>query len=268
MSDRGILTFRGLLICAITMLVGGRSLDAREWRHFKPSLRSQVQVLSQSSAQELLTELCTSEVRQVAKIGLECPVRPLGRAFTDMGDHFHPEGVIFGHFLGAASEDAVVSGWGLESHPDRWGGTLLLSRRDGKWKPQWYKSALITNACEKVGLPDERELLVCEDEDGGMGHTFHDLSVVDLRAPQDFQHNPPIAQAHAFDDSCTAQRQSMDPVVWSADRRSFSVVIRTPHWDKYNLDFCRDSTTEVRRPPVIRRLRFVVTPEGLKPAAR
>jgi hypothetical protein len=37
--------------------------------------------------------------------------RKLGRAFSDIVDAtFHPEGIIYGHFLSATSEDAVVSG--------------------------------------------------------------------------------------------------------------------------------------------------------------
>lgn len=249
-------------VAVFMMLSGGPSLEAREWRHYQPSLRSQVAPLSEASAQRLLSELCTGAVLSVPKIGLECPVRSLGAAFTDIGSRFHSQGVIFGHFLGPASEDAVVSGWSEETHPARWGGTLLLSRRNGVWKPLWYKSAVITRSCEKFSRLDQRELLLCEDEDGGMGHTFHELYVVDLLDARDFQHNPALARAHSFNDGCIEQRQQMDTVAWSADRKSLSVVIRTPHWER--LPHCPDPSARGKRPPVIQRLRFGLTERGLR----
>jgi hypothetical protein len=41
------------------------------------------------------------------------------------------DGFLFGHFLSATSEDALISGGGAEGHPDLWGGTLLLTRMMG-----------------------------------------------------------------------------------------------------------------------------------------
>ena len=136
----------------------------------------------------------------------------------------------------------------------------MLTRRQAKWMARWYKSALITNACEKVSTPNSRDLLLCEDEDGGMGHAFHDLYVVDLLHPADFQHNTPIAQAHAFDVACILQQQIMEPVIWAPGRIGFSVVIRTLRWEKS--DGCGDLTGRDRRPPTVQRLRFEVTTAG------
>ena len=62
----------------------------------------------------------------------------LGPAFSDIVDpEFHPEGVIYGHFLSATSEDAVVSGWSAETNPYLWNSTLLLTKGSGTWKPLW-----------------------------------------------------------------------------------------------------------------------------------
>ena len=75
---------------ALVLLLCGRSLQARGWRHFQPSLRSQVQVLNSASAQRLLSGVCLDSVRHVAKIGLECSVNPTLGVFRDAGSQFHP----------------------------------------------------------------------------------------------------------------------------------------------------------------------------------
>jgi len=43
----------------------------------------------------------------------------------------------------------------------------------------------VVDSCEKVALPDHREILLCEYEDGGMGHAFHYLYTVDFEHPSD-----------------------------------------------------------------------------------
>jgi hypothetical protein len=92
--------------------------------------------------------------------------------------------VIYGHFLGPSSEDAALAGWGGETHPAFWGGTLLLTKRDGEWQPVWYKHAVITRYCQKAKASTGRDILLCEEEDGGMGHSYHVLYVVDFTTPK------------------------------------------------------------------------------------
>ncbi|MCC7155606.1 MAG: hypothetical protein IT161_13605 [Bryobacterales bacterium] len=123
----------------------------------------------------MLAAFCETPVRAVK--GLDtCTARLLGPGFSNIVDRtFHPKSVVFGHFLGPDSDDAAVGGSSTEGHPERFGGTLLLSRRGGVWTPIWYRRALIIGSCEKVALPDRREILLCEYEDGGMGHAFHYL---------------------------------------------------------------------------------------------
>ena len=93
------------------------------------------------------------------------------------------EGLLPGHFLSPTSDDMVVSGHGAETHPSRYGGTLLLTRTQGVWKPVWYRSGLITFHCHRINLTTGRQVLLCEDTDGGMGHFFHNVYVVDLASP-------------------------------------------------------------------------------------
>ena len=82
------------------------------------AIASGVRTLSEAKATAILSDSCTDAMRRVEGIGLTCSTRNLGPAFSDIVDaEFHPEGVIYGHFLSADSEDAVVSGWSAETHP-------------------------------------------------------------------------------------------------------------------------------------------------------
>jgi hypothetical protein len=198
----------------------------------------------------------------VGKIGATCSVRALGPNFKDIVDStFQPQGVVFGHFLGPDSDDAAVSGWSAETHPYRWGGTLLLTKRNGAWKPLWYKSALITRSCEKVAMPDRRDILLCEDEGGGMGHQLHYLYAVDLKRRHDSRENL-LIQAVSFSDGCTAQSQVMDPIVWRDGDRDFSVVVRTTEWRRVSATPCNGVVS--RRPPVNVQTDFEVDRDGIK----
>jgi len=210
----------------------------------------------------LLRAFCEAEPKVVAGIGLECRVRALDPAFNDIIDNtFHPVGVTFGHFLGPASEDAAVNGWSAETHPYRWGGTLLLTKRDAKWKPLWYKSALIVHSCEKMATPDSREILLCEDEDGGMGHRLHYLYAVDLRHPADLGKTL-LTRAESFEDSCTVQQQIMDAVHWMDQHRGFSVTVRTTEWRRGSVTDCWGIVAT--RPPSSVRLQFAVANDGVQ----
>lgn len=239
-------------------------LDSHEWRWFKPSLKSQVQKLAAPEASRLLQDFCNAEIKPVAGIGLTCSVHVSGSAFADIVDsEFHPEGAIFGHFLGPDSDDATVSGWSAETHPRHWGGTLLLTKQNAKWIPQWYKSALIVHSCEKMATPEKREILLCEDEDGGMGHQLHYLYAVDLKHPADLSENL-LAEAESFSDGCIVQQQVMDPVHWTDQNKAFSVVIRTTEWRRLSTAPCNGIVA--KRPPASLHFQFVAADDGVRNA--
>jgi hypothetical protein len=236
------------------------SASCQEWNTYKPSLRSQMAQLDRAKAASLLSTFCVSLTD--TEHGLTCKTGRLGPAFADIGgNEFQPQSVIFGRFLDSTAENAVISGSSHESHPDHWGGTLLLTRGDGNWKPVWYKSALITRSCEKAERPDGREILICEWEDGGMGHRIHILDAIDLRhASAD---TPPLAVADSFDsDFCTGQQQRMDAIHFGIDRRSFSTVLRTPEWEVIPEGHC--GPQRPKRPKLSVRMEFEITNEGIR----
>ena len=207
----------------------------------------------------MLQAFCSADVKVVPGVGLTCPVRSLGGKFADIVDNtFHPEGVIFGHFLGPESDDAAVSGWSAETHPSRWGGALLLTKRSGKWLPLWYKSALIVHSCEKMATPGSRDILLCEDEDGGMGHQLHYLYAVDFRHPVE----SPLAEAESYRDGCAVQQQVMDPVDWTNEKRAFSVIIRTTEWRRLAAMPCNGIAA--KRPPSNVQIEFVAEKDGVR----
>lgn len=238
------------------------SLNASEWRYFTPILSSQTRSLNNGEANELLASFCRTPLHFVNGVGPTCSTRELSKAFSDVTDQtFHPKGVIFGHFLGADTDDAAVSGWSAETHPYLWGATLLLSKRGGVWVPIWYRSAIIIDSCERVALPDRREILLCEDEDSGMGHALHYLYTVDFEHPADIRQTL-LATANSFSDDCVQQTQVLRGIRWIEDPREFSVEVDTTHWSRLTSEprCANDRTTR----PAALRLRFQVTSAGVR----
>jgi hypothetical protein len=256
---------------ASVQVAAGEPVNPSEWRYFSPILSSQIRRLGQGESNTILAGFCQTPARSVPGVGPTCTMRRLGSGFSDIVDRtFHPKGVIFGHFLGPESDDAAVSGSSAESHPERWGGTLLLSKRGGVWVPVWYRSALIIDSCEKVTLPNRREVLLCEDEDGGMGHALHYLYTVDFDHPADLQRSL-LAKADSFKDGCVSQKQVLKSFHWESDRQGFSVEADTTEWQRLSTEpYCANYP---KRRPASVRLTFEVTPEGLhkveaEPAAK
>lgn len=82
-------------------MVTAAAANGREWRWITPRVKSQVISLQQGDAEALLSEFCAGGLRLVKGVGLTCSTRSsLGPAFAEIIDGtFHPEGVIYGHFL-------------------------------------------------------------------------------------------------------------------------------------------------------------------------
>jgi len=244
------------------LIVSATDRHRDDWRTYKPILKSQVTQLDLSTAQSLLTHFC-ADLSDTGDFGPVCKTQHLTPEFSDIGDEqFHPESVIFGRFLDSSSDDAAISGWSLEGHGDRWGGTLLLRREGAEWKPVWYKSGVITEYCEKAERPDGREVLLCELEDGGWGHQYHELNAIDLR--QASKLTPPILSVDSFESNgCEGQKQTMAALEWHIPRRSFSVLVRTPEWHRTPGGYCGGELPNRPKPSV--RMNFEVTNDGVRP---
>jgi len=249
------------LAAVIVYFALGRA-DGYDWNRVQPRITSQVQTLTPTDATALLTRFCASSVKTVERIGLTCTTHRLGTAFTDsVGAEFHPEGVIYGHFLSPTSDDAVVSGWSAEHHPDLWGGTLLLTKSNGHWKPLWYRSAVITHSCRKLPMPSGREVLLCEAEDGGMGHVLHYLFSVDLTSPVPFTESV-LAVADSYSNPCFTDKRRVERVEWDERRRELSIEIRTPERSRKSTPECADEPIHGKRPPLRSTRAFVLSDKG------
>jgi hypothetical protein len=162
---------------------------------FGSAITSEVMLPDQSTVTPLLRAVCPDGIRTEAEDGKrifgcgdelsEITSAPMtrGHSWSD-SVQWRADGIIFGHFLSATSDDVAVSGAGAaETHPYLWGGTLLLTRKNGEWTPVWYKMGVVTRHCRRVPVPDGRQILFCDETDGGMGHALHFLYTVDFLKP-------------------------------------------------------------------------------------
>jgi hypothetical protein len=138
----------------------------------------------QAEDKELIETVCPSRVEHGGKVncGRYCPS---ASAFGKWGDHFDWDlvRVTRGHFLSPTSEDAVISTEGCEPHSTNFGGSILLTRRNERWRMLWYEGGVKTQQCHKIQLKSGREILVCLGEYGGQGNVWKELYVEDLLTP-------------------------------------------------------------------------------------
>lgn len=125
------------------------------------------QALDATDEAELLEAVCPGKVGKI-NAGTQLPNQewigcpdycPQGAPLAIGG--LRADAVYHGHFLSPASEDAVLSESGCETHQELFGGAVLLTKRSRLWKMVWYKPGVLTEKCRKVALRDRREILVC-----------------------------------------------------------------------------------------------------------
>ena len=254
----------GLLICGALPPLKGEIYRHNDWRDVRPVIQSEVQRLHLPETKVLLGRFCTQGLRQIEKIGVRCSTADLGAAFSDIVDnHFYPVAVIYGHFLSSSSEDAVVSGSSAETHSSLWGGTLLLTKRNDGWTPVWYKSAIITHSCQKVTTPSRREMLVCEDRDGGMGHQLHYVYAVDLLKPVDRRESP-LAAADSIKSSCAEHTQQIKSLNWAQRDFMLSITVMTSVWRRKSREPCAVDPGDSPRPPRQQTLLYRLVDTGFR----
>ena len=94
------------------------------------------------------------------------------------------DAIVRGHFLSPTSGDAALSMSGCEPHSFNFGGTILITRKSGKWIELWYKGGVPTEKCHRGKLQSGREILVCLGEWGAQGGVSMELYLEDLLTPK------------------------------------------------------------------------------------
>jgi hypothetical protein len=135
-------------------------------------------------------------------------------------------GLLYGHFLSPTSDDVILSGNRLETHPLNWGGTLLMTKQEGAWKPVWYRGGIITRHCMTVATSSGRQILVCESGLGGMGHTAHVLYSIDLRPDRPVQEALIVTDSYVWPEQ---QTQSVKEVKVLSMPNGTRLQVRVSH---------------------------------------
>ncbi|MEP7361920.1 MAG: hypothetical protein ABI972_01585 [Acidobacteriota bacterium] len=218
------------------------STDAAD--RFQPTFASEVAKPEEKIVLPLLKRVCGEGVRTVMAEGRKAVGCGDGSMEEILASRHRPrrypwmpyvlweaDGILFGHFLSPTSEDVAINCFACESHPSLWGGTLLLTKKSGEWEPVWYKPGIITRNCRRVPLVTGRQILFCEETDGGMGHSVHGLYVVDFVKPK-FAWRSVVLMADSYDDHMLGgvQTQHIDRVSFDdAARGGLRVRIYVRH---------------------------------------
>jgi hypothetical protein len=126
------------------------------------SIPSDAAKVSPAEARDFLEKVCPGHASATS-----CSVCPKEMPFS--AQTWKLDSITFGHFLGAASEDAFVSGTGCEPHANLMSGAYLFTKDGSSWRKVWYGAAENASDCKKLMGSDGRDLLVCEGGDMHFG---------------------------------------------------------------------------------------------------
>jgi len=164
-------------LIAVVLTLSARAADTNSETALLGAVPSEVQPPAGQVARELLEALCPGHVA-LSRLGCnDWDQTPEGTSVL------HPRsitGVLSGHFLSAESDDVLVSAERGEGHVDRYGGTLLMTRQAGAWKPLWYQSGTISDRCMKIRAASGRDMPACETAYIMGGHQTHDLYAINV----------------------------------------------------------------------------------------
>lgn len=164
---------RAILICVTVHALWAQPVD---W-YSKPLFPLSTATLTRAELAPILDAACSGKsYHQGEKLG--CRSCPVGSADPTQSSGVEIHGVILGHFTSTIAEEAVLSTSGCEPHSHYWGGTLLLTRRDGKWRRLGYWSGVITDQCHSLPTGSGLDLLLCSKSYAGQGTHSRSLSLL------------------------------------------------------------------------------------------
>jgi hypothetical protein len=142
-----------------------------QWEHEK-WIPSDAARLSPSATERLLVQICPGESSESG-----CDVCP--KDTNSPAGKWEIKAVFSGHFVSPSSEDALVSGFGCESHGDDFGGSFLLTTQGLSWHKVRYVAGLIAFDCHKLTGSDGRDRLMCGQADSWQGDQFSSVCIHD-----------------------------------------------------------------------------------------
>ncbi|HWP85197.1 MAG TPA: hypothetical protein VNN17_08405 [Terriglobia bacterium] len=213
------------------------------------AIPSEVQSPLSEVVRPLLEVLCPGRVIRGPYLLLGCDPAAPEPANEPWRPPHTVNGVLAGHFQSPDSEDVILSGSRREGHPFRWGGTLLMTRQQGQWKPLWYRSGIITRHCMTVNAAG-RQLLVCESGYQLDGHKQHAIYTLELNADGPVQEL--LLATDSYDTVSERQQQRVESVRLARTGDSPVLRIRLHHerqecrkpWQE-----CRPEDFQVAGPP-------------------
>ena len=237
------------------LLAVGFSADSAD--RLRPTFASEVAAPEEKIILPLLKVVCGEGVRTVTAKGQKAfgcgdgsMEEILASRYRPRHYHWMPyvlweaDGILFGHFLSPTSEDAAINCFACEGHPSLWGGTLLLTKKSGEWEPVSYEPGAITHHCRRVSLATGRQVLFCEETDGGMGHSIHGLYLLDFTNPK-FAWDGVVLAADSYSDFWLggAQTQYIDRVLFDdTEQAGLLVRVYARHGRiKLRRDYARES---------------------------
>ena len=171
--------------------------------------------VSPSQAQQFLELICPGRASAAG-----CSVCPPEMPFS--AQTWDLQTITFGHFLGPASEDALVSGTGCEPHSNGMSGAYLFTKERSSWRKVWYAAGENARDCKKLPGSDGRDLLVCEGQDmhQGVGDSF--LYLLDAGQDPSTREDNTLDIFFGLDDSLGSCTQLADGTTLSGTIQSVS----------------------------------------------
>ncbi len=179
--------------------------------------------VSAAEAQQFLEMICPGHASATG-----CSVCPPETPFS--AQSWNLETITFGHYLGPASEDAFVSGFGCEPHSNGMSGAYLFTKEGSSWRKVWYGAGENASDCKKLTGSDGRDLLVCEGADmhQGVGDWF--LYLLDAGQDPSKREDNTLDIFFGVDDSLGGCTQLPDGAVVSGAIESVSFSpAKAPH---------------------------------------
>jgi hypothetical protein len=91
----------------------------------------------------------------------------------------------YGHFTSPDADQALVATSGCEPHSENWGGSMLFTSHQGKWRFDRYLEGAITDNCAAILRAGGRTILVCSRSEGHQSIFTRFLYTIDLLRSKD-----------------------------------------------------------------------------------